>query len=108
MTPQIHPHELAQRLAEGEPTYLLDVRQPWESQIASLPNSVLIPLDQLAARHAEIRPDDDALIVVYCHHGVRSLSAAAFLLKSGRSNVVSLHGGIDAWSFLVDPTVPRY
>jgi len=49
-----------------------------------------------------------ASVVVYCHHGIRSQSAAAFLERSGFSDVSSLTGGIDAWSCEVDPTVPRY
>jgi rhodanese-related sulfurtransferase len=56
----------------------------------------------------EIRPPDDALLVVYCHHGIRSLSGAAILEQHGFANVVSLAGGIDAWSLHIDPKVPRY
>ena len=53
-------------------------------------------------------PPTGALLVVYCHHGIRSMSAAQFLERAGFTNVVSLAGGIDAWSVEVDPKVPRY
>jgi rhodanese-related sulfurtransferase len=99
---------LAERLAAGEPVYLLDVRQPWENALAALPGSRLIPLDQLAARAGEVRPPEDALVVVYCHHGIRSRAGAAILERFGMKDVVSLAGGIDAWSAGVDPQIPRY
>jgi rhodanese-related sulfurtransferase len=108
MIDEITPRELARRIANEHPVYLLDVRQPWEHATAALPGSVLIPLGELAARADEIKPEPGALLVVYCHHGVRSLSGAALLQRLGHEDVVSLAGGIDAWSVEVDPTVPRY
>lgn len=108
MVKEIDVLQLSDRLEKGEPVYLLDVRQPWEHETASLPGSRLIPLDQLAARAGEINPPDDALIVVYCHHGIRSQSGAALLGQLGFRNTASLFGGIDAWSLHVDPSVPRY
>jgi rhodanese-related sulfurtransferase len=107
MVRQIDVRQLAARLQAGEPVYLLDVRQPWEHDLAALPGSQLIPLDQLAARAGEVQPAPDALVVVYCHHGVRSRTGAA-LLESRGLPAVSLAGGIDAWSLAVDPAVPRY
>jgi rhodanese-related sulfurtransferase len=108
VVPEITPQGLAARLRSGEATYLLDVRQPWEHQAAALPGSVLIPLNELPARAAEVAPPAGALVVVYCHHGLRSLRAAAFLQGAGVGDVASLAGGIDAWSCEVDPSVPRY
>jgi adenylyltransferase/sulfurtransferase len=105
---QIRALELAARLAAGEPVYLLDVRQPWEHETAALPGSVLIPLDELVGRADEVRPPEGALVVVYCHHGIRSLSAAALLEQMGIPQPLSLAGGIDAWSNQVDASVPRY
>jgi rhodanese-related sulfurtransferase len=92
----------------GEPIYLVDVRQPWEHELARLPDDVLVPLDQLAEHHDEIAPPEGALLVTYCHHGVRSINAAAMLERIGHPRVASLAGGIDAWSQLIDPSVPRY
>ncbi len=105
---EISPRELARHMANDHTVYLLDVRQRWEHETAALAGSVLIPLGELAARAGEVRPESGALLVVYCHHGVRSLSAAALLERLGHANVTSLAGGIDAWSQEVDPTVPRY
>lgn len=92
----------------GESIYLVDVRQPWEHELARLPDDILVPLDQLADRADEITPPPGALVVTYCHHGIRSLNAAAILQQLGHAPVASLAGGIDAWSQLVDPSVPRY
>jgi len=75
---------------------------------ARLPESLLIPLNDLPKRSAEIPVDPATTIVVYCHHGVRSLSGVEYLRQLGHANVRSLAGGIDAWSCEVDPTVPRY
>jgi rhodanese-related sulfurtransferase len=108
MVPRIHPVELKRMLDAGEPVHLVDCREPVEHETARLPGSQLIPLGELAYRHGEVDPPAGALVVVYCHHGVRSLSGAAMLLNAGHPNVASLAGGIDAWSVLVDPAVPRY
>src|SRR5947209_11143663 len=108
MIRQVDVKQLADMLARGASVHLVDVRQPWEHDTASLPQSQLIPLDQLTLRAGEIQPAKEALVVVYCHHGIRSQSGAALLQHLGFSNVASLAGGIDAWSLHVDPSVPRY
>lgn len=108
MIRQLKVQELSAMLAAGEPVYLLDVRQQWEHDITALPGSRLIPLDQLGHRANEIQAAEDALVVVYCHHGIRSLSGAAILQRLGFDNVASLAGGIDAWSLHIEPTMPRY
>src|SRR5436309_8783120 len=108
MVTQITPQQLAEKLAAGEPVYLLDVRQPDEHAFAALPNSTLIPLGDLPSRTAEVEPPTGALVVVYCHHGIRSLTGAALLERAGIGPAASLAGGIDAWSRLIDPEVPRY
>jgi rhodanese-related sulfurtransferase len=108
MPQQISPTQLKARLDAKEPVYLIDVRQAWEHETAALPNSVLLPLDELPARASELAPPPGALVAVYCHHGIRSLSAAALLEQLGVPEVVSLAGGIEAWSLYVDPTVTRY
>ena len=105
---QLTVQELAERLALGQPTYLVDVRQLWEHEIAALPGSRLVPLDRLATEAVQLEFPDDALVVVYCHHGIRSLTGAALMQQLGIPRVASLAGGIDAWSVQVDPSVPRY
>ena len=108
MPREITPRALADALAAGEAVRLIDVRQPWESQLASLPGSLLIPLGELTHRSKEIGNADGGTVVVYCHHGIRSQSAAVYLERLGYNNVHSLTGGIDAWSCEIDPAVPRY
>jgi adenylyltransferase/sulfurtransferase len=92
----------------GDSIYLVDVRQPWEHELVHLPDDIAVPLDQLAEHADEITPPDGALVVTYCHHGIRSLNAAAMLVRIGHTRVASLAGGIDAWSQLIDPSLPRY
>ena len=84
---------------------LLDVREPEELNLASLPATIHIPLGELTRRFREL-PDDRPLAVL-CHHGVRSGHAAEFLSGVGY-DAFNVAGGIDAWSQRVDPGVPRY
>ena len=97
--------ELARRIDAGEEMFLLDVRQPWEHELARIDGSALIALHTLAARFMEIPRDRE--VIVYCHHGVRSLQAARFLRQHG-VGARSLRGGIDHWSIAVNPQIPRY
>ena len=105
---EITPRALATRLASGQPTLLVDVREPWEHARVALANSRLLPLGELPRRHAELAPPPDTLVVTYCHHGIRSADAAELLTRIGWPEVVSLAGGIDAWSREIDPSLPRY
>lgn len=98
--------ELKARLDRGERPILLDVREPWEHQLARIDGSLLIPLREIAARKGEIDPE--AEIVILCHHGVRSMAALHYLRQQGFVRLRNLAGGIDAWSLLADPSVPRY
>ncbi|MBT8491998.1 MAG: hypothetical protein KJO07_02965 [Deltaproteobacteria bacterium] len=93
-------------LSSGEKPRLLDVRRYDEREQATIGESEHIPLDELLERLDELEPE--AEYVVYCHHGIRSLSGAAILEAAGFPNPKSLRGGIDAWSSVVDPSVPRY
>ena len=107
MVYQISPEDLKARLDKDEPIILVDVRQPWEHETARLPNSLLIPLGELPQRAEEV-PQGEGLVVVYRHHGVRSLSGAAILEAAGLEQVASLAGGTDRWSLNIDPNLPRY
>ncbi len=107
-TSQMSPQEVSAALESEHPPVLLDVREPEEHAFAALPHSKLIPLREMPGRIQEIEDWKTRTIVVYCHHGVRSLHAAAFLTQSGFSDVRNLDGGIEAWSLVVDTTVPRY
>ena len=97
--------QLKDSLEKGEELFLLDVREPFEYEIANL-NGLLIPLGELPARFDEL--DKKREIVVYCHHGNRSRYATEFLLNQGFPSVRNLAGGIDAWSTEIDPKLPRY
>lgn len=103
---EITAEALAALRAAGEPIQLLDVREPWEADVAALPGSVLIPSRQLAARWGELDPT--APTVIYCHSGYRSAHARDQLRQLDFESVTSLAGGIDAWSREVDASVPRY
>ena len=85
---------------------LLDVREPGEYEICNLNNSKLIPLGDLTSRVHELDTADD--IIVYCHHGMRSLQATRILKGMGYKKVRNLAGGIDAWAAKFDQKMPRY
>jgi len=102
----ITPQELKQRLDAGENVQLIDVREEWEAQIASIPGGILIPLGSLEAAIDTI--DRNREVVVYCKSGVRSLHAAEALAEAGFPRLANLSGGILRWSEDVDPTVLRY
>ena len=104
---QIKASELQKiiQLEESSPV-LLDVREPFEYQIANIDNSVLIPLGQIQQRMNEL--DSKKEIIVICHHGMRSQQVADYLVNCGFTNVSNLDGGIDSWSIQCDPEVPRY
>lgn len=103
---EILPEDLRKKLEGGDAPRLVDVRRADELAICSLPGALHLPLDELQDRLDELEPEKE--IVVFCHHGVRSLSATAFLRNQGFRNVSSLAGGIDRWSLEIDPSVPRY
>jgi rhodanese-related sulfurtransferase len=102
------PEEVSVALRSERPPLLLDVRQPEEHAFAALSLSKLIPLDEIPGRLQEIEDWKARTVVVYCHHGVRSLHAAAYLRQSGFTDVRNLDGGIEAWSLCVDSSIPRY
>lgn len=103
---EISPTE-AVVLLKNKEARLIDVREPWEFETARIEGSVLMPMGDVPARaHQELDPDER--LVVVCHHGQRSLNVAVWLRNQGFEQAQSLAGGIDAWSSLVDPSMPRY
>ncbi len=98
--------ELQAKRAAGENLTLLDVREPFEDEIAKISGRLLVPLGELPDRLQEI--PRTAPVVVYCHSGVRSAHAAQLLQQAGIDQVYNLTGGIEAWSTEIDPAVPRY
>ncbi len=97
--------ELKVRLDRGDKFLLVDVRTVAEREIATIPGAVLLD-DAVGAQISALPPD--AVVVFHCHHGGRSLRAAQALVARGYRNVYNLVGGIDAWSAVIDPSVPRY
>lgn len=112
MIDQVRPAELADWFARdpGAAPVLLDVREPWELQTASVAplgfTLVAIPMNEIPGRLAEL--DENQRIACLCHHGARSQRVAAFLAQNGFPAVANVAGGIDAWSATQDPAVPRY
>jgi rhodanese-related sulfurtransferase len=104
---EITPEEVKTKLDHGEEFTLLDVREPWEFDAASMEGAKLMPMGDVPSRaHQELDPED--LIVVVCHHGVRSMSVTAWLRQQGFEKAQSMRGGIDAWSRQIDGAVPLY
>ena len=113
MIPQIRPAGLAawiQQQPAGSTPVVLDVREPWEVQTASVKpegfSLVAIPMNEVPARMEEL--DREQPIAVLCHHGARSQRVAVFLAGNGFDNLANIAGGIEAWSGELDPAVPRY
>lgn len=104
--PEVTVQELKRLMESKEDYFLLDVREPFEQDIARLPGATLIPLGQLPDRLAEI-PRDKRLIV-QCKSGGRSARAVGMLRDAGFTNAVNLAGGVNAWSEEIDPSVPLY
>jgi len=103
---EMTPRELAARLARGDPIDVIDVREPYEYQIARLPGARLVPLRAFGETVPSLDRDRD--IVIHCHHGMRSAVAMEVLQAQGFRRVWNLAGGIDRWSDEVDPRVPKY
>lgn len=103
---QISVQDVNARLARGEKLLLVDVREPIEYNICRLPGATLIPLGSIPANLNTLL--DAAEVILYCHHGMRSLDAAVWLRQQGVETAKSMIGGIERWSTEIDATVPRY
>ena len=104
---EITPEAVKSAADTNSPFTLLDVREPWEYQTARIEGATLIPMGDIPSRaHQELDPE--AHIIVYCHHGVRSLNVTAWLRQQGFEKAQSMAGGIDAWARRVDGKVPMY
>ena len=103
---QIAPQELKQKLDQSTEIVLIDVREPWETQLGVIAGAKLIPLNSIPV-NMEIFANAEE-VIIYCHHGMRSLNAATWLRSQGVDGARSLTGGIERWSTEIDPKVPRY
>ena len=111
---ELTPAAFKRRLESGEPLAVLDVREDHEREFATIPLpptavDLHVPIGWVSTRLSEIAGVAlGRTLVIYCHHGVRSMAAATWLLGRGFASVQNLEGGIDAWSRRVDASVPRY
>lgn len=104
---EITAEEVKAKRDSADSFTLLDVREPWEFDVARIDGSKLIPMGEMPMRaHQELDPEEH--IVVLCHHGVRSMNVAVWLRQQGFEKVQSMRGGIDAWSRYIDRNVPVY
>lgn len=100
------PSEIVALLASDAPPMILDVREPWEFELAHLEGTELVPLATLPERANALDPHRTYALL--CHHGMRSEMAANWLVQHGFTKLINIDGGIDAWSLEVNPAIPRY
>ena len=106
---EITPQDVQRRLQAGEKLALVDVREPGEFQLARIDGAELIPMRTVPAELSRLDAQADLTpLIVFCHHGVRSLNVVHWLREQGVDACQSMAGGIDRWSLEIDPRVPRY
>ncbi len=103
---EIDPKSVKEMLDRGALALFVDVREPWEHETCHIEGATLIPLRQIPADLARFQ--NAKQIVLFCHHGTRSMNAVRWLRSQGIANALSMAGGIDRWSVEIDPQVPRY
>ena len=103
---EIAPRDVEKMLRSGTDFLLVDVREKWEHDLSRIENAKLIPLREVPANLAQFEQASE--IVVFCHHGMRSLNAAAWLRSQGVEGAKSMAGGIDRWAQEIDSKVARY
>lgn len=106
---EVTPQEVKRRLDSGEKITLIDVREPAEFALARIENAELVPMRTVPAELSRLDARTDVgTLIVFCHHGVRSLNVVNWLREQGVDACQSMAGGIDRWSLEIDPSVPRY
>ena len=103
---EITPQEVSAKFGRKDSFTLIDVRTEREHRFCHIKWSTHMPLDKLEGLYLQL--EKDAEIVTYCHHGMRSLKAADFLISRGFTNVKSMSGGIHLWSEEIDVSIPQY
>ncbi len=104
---EIDPSEVKRRIDAGEKIRMVDVREPFEHQRANILGAELIPMRSVPQSLERLRAGNGQL-VLFCHHGMRSLQVTQWLRRQGLEDCVSMVGGIDRWSLEIDPAIPRY
>ncbi len=106
---EVSARDVKQRLDAGETLHLIDVREPSEFATCKIEGATLIPMRTVPGELQDLQTKAaSGTVVVFCHHGMRSMNVVHWLREQGLENCVNMAGGIDAWSATVDPTVPRY
>jgi rhodanese-related sulfurtransferase len=106
---EVSPQDVRRRLEQGEPIRLIDVREPFEHQLSSIDGAQLVPMNTVPARLGDLDGlADESTLIVFCHHGMRSLNVVNWLRQQGVEACQSMEGGIDRWSREIDSKVPRY
>jgi rhodanese-related sulfurtransferase len=106
---ELSARDVKQNLDAGEKLHLIDVREPNEFAICKIEGATLLPMRSVPSELQDLEAKAaTGPLVVFCHHGVRSLNVVHWLREQGIENCSSMSGGIDAWSATVDPSVPRY
>ena len=103
---EVTPREVKDMMDRGEKFLFVDVREKWEFDTSWIQGAVLVPMREIPANLSKFEEADQ--IVLFCHHGIRSLDAAAWLRSQDIPGAKSMAGGIDRWSAEIDPGVPRY
>ena len=113
--PEVSVHDVIDKQQQGTEFLLIDVREPNELELASLPAGefIKLPLSELRERRLDALPEalsqnKDADVVLFCHKGLRSAQVTVFLRQQGWSKAVSMAGGIDAWAEEIDESVGKY
>ena len=106
MIQRLNPEEAKYILDKDKNVRLIDVREEWENNKARIKNSELMPLSGFVKMSESLNKEQK--IMVYCHHGIRSLQVCNYLQKLGFNNLINLEGGIDAWSKKIDGSIPVY
>jgi rhodanese-related sulfurtransferase len=104
---EITPAEVRRQIDSGEAPRLVDVREPFEFEQARIDGAELVPMRSIPQALSLLEAEENP-IVVFCHHGMRSLQVVGWLREQGVENCTSMAGGIDRWSREIDPKVPRY
>ena len=105
MLEDLNPQEFQDNLTKDGNT-IIDVREKWELDICKIEGAVNMPMSSITETYSELDPE--LSYSIYCHHGMRSMQVANFLLSKGFQSLFNLQGGIDAWSREIDDSVERY
>ena len=106
MVKRLSPAEAKSILTQQANVRLIDVREKWEYDTAKIENSELMPLSEFNKHFSKLSPDD--YLIIFCHHGNRSMTVSSYLVQNGFKNVSNLEGGIDAWAQEIEPDIPLY